>query len=677
MMKRLRIFLAVLVLILPELVYSQVYRGVKEVAHVSERLARLDMYLQVEPSKCLKEIEDLQQLADKEKNESLKTLLQIYLGTYYYYTGKNDEAVVCFDKAIQQADRIKNPQLHSSASIRKLFVIDRLSDPEIMLQFMEDEYLKAKKRKDTLNMIYSLNGMAMYNERLDQNKESIQQYMDAIKLAKNNQNLFEYGFLLNNFGLLKLRMKSPKDAYKDFQEGIAIAKRLENIRLELTLRENLGYYYMEVDSLELAEREYQYTLELAKSRKYVHLEFHSLVNLAVLERTRGNEKLSDSLFANALNRARTTHMYYAMSPIFLNLAQIELNRANYSKMDRYLDSAKYYSKYTSNNEVHEMYLLTKYKEHKKRNRFEEALQYYQELTDFRDSLDRGGHAIIMNELQLKYNVERTEKERISEKNKYESKLAQREIDNANLKRNIAIILIILAILISGFLIYYFYRQQRREIEFSNALVNKLEEERGRIARDLHDGLGQSLVILKNKFNQLGDAKTDDRRLYELNEEFAKVIEDVRSISRSLIPPELRRLGLKKSIEKMMKDVHFATGLMTTLELDALDRCKLSEPYEIRIYRIIQELTTNTVKHASATSMKIEFGCEGKVLSIVYQDNGKGFDPDKISQGDSLGLRSIEQRIRFMKGILRYEKQSKGMKVVIRLKLKEDYESIVS
>lgn len=667
----------VLVLSLSQLVYSQVYRGVKEVAHLTDRLARLDTYLQVEPSKCLKEIEELQLLAKKEKNETLSTLLQIYLGTYYYYTGKNDEAVVCFDKAIEMADRIKNPQLRSSASIRKLFVIDRLSDPDIMLQFMEDEYQKAKKRKDTLNMIYSLNGLAMYNERLDKNKESIRLYVDAMKLAKSNKNLFEYGFLLNNFGLLKLRMKSPKEAYKDLNEGIEIAKGLENLRLELTLRENLGYYYMEVDSLDLAEREYKYTLQLAQSRNYAHLEFHSLVNLAVLERSRGNEALSDSLFVNALNSARMNHMYYVISPIFLNMAQLELKRRNYSKMEQLLDSAKVYAKYTSNNEVREIYLLTKYNENKQRGRFEEALNYYQELTKFRDSLDRGGHALIMNELQLKYNVERTEKERISEKNKYESELAQREIDNANLKRNIAIILIVLAILISGFVVYYFYRKQRREIEFSNDLVNNLEEERGRIARDLHDGLGQSLVILKNKFNQLSASQTDAQGMTELNEEFASVIEDVRRISRSLIPPELRRLGLKKSIEKMMKDVRLATGLMTTIELETLETCKLSEAYEIRIYRIIQELTTNTVKHAKATSMKIEFICEGSLLTIIYQDNGSGFDPDKVGQSDSLGLRSIEQRIRFMKGNLRYEKQNKGMKAVIKLKLNEANENIVS
>jgi signal transduction histidine kinase len=84
------------------------------------------------------------------------------------------------------------------------------------------------------------------------------------------------------------------------------------------------------------------------------------------------------------------------------------------------------------------------------------------------------------------------------------------------------------------------------------VVNKLEEERGRIARDLHDGVGQSLIILKNKVIKKSDysAETQD----QLNDNFSEIIEEIRSISRSLIPPELKRLGLRKAVENRLNEV---------------------------------------------------------------------------------------------------------------------------
>ncbi|NRA11141.1 MAG: hypothetical protein HRT57_04195 [Crocinitomicaceae bacterium] len=213
---------------------------------------------------------------------------------------------------------------------------------------------------------------------------------------------------------------------------------------------------------------------------------------------------------------------------------------------------------------------------------------------------------------------------------------------------------------AGLIIYYFRSKQKRESEFSSALVNRLEEERGRIARDLHDGIGQSLIILKNKFNKIeGGAEGLSE---ELNENFSDTIEEVRSISRSLIPPELSRLGLKKSLNKMLKDVEFSAGIVVSIDINDLDAIELEQPAEIRIYRIIQELTNNTIKHSEATSLKLEVINKESWFSIVYQDNGVGMAPDKANgSADSVGLRSIQQRMGFLNGTVRFDKPSKGFK----------------
>ena len=144
----------------------------------------VDGYLSLSPNKGKVLINELYKIADKKKNEHLKTVLHIYQGTFLYYTGQSDSAIVYFDKAVILANKIESVQLRSTASIRKLFVLQGNNNSKPILTLMEDEYEIAKKHGDTLNMIYSLNGQAMCHEILDNTEKCIDVFMNAIELAK-------------------------------------------------------------------------------------------------------------------------------------------------------------------------------------------------------------------------------------------------------------------------------------------------------------------------------------------------------------------------------------------------------------------------------------------------------------------------------------------------------------
>jgi signal transduction histidine kinase len=615
------------------------------------------MYLQLDPNKCKDLFDELSATAKKKKNKTLACVLSIYRGTAQFYVGRNDSAEFYFDKAIVEANKLHHQQLLSTAKIRKLFVIGKGNDSKIMLGLMQDEFEIAKKHKDTLNMIYSLNGIAQYHENLDNTEACIENYIKAIGLAQTTKNEFEYGFLLNNLGLLKLGLKAPEEGLADFKKGLKIAKTLNNIRLEITIKENIGYYYMVVDSLELAEKEFRTSYDLASKLNYGYLAFNSLLNLGAVEQTKENYFKSDSLLQSALLLAQKYELFYGIAPIYLNFAQTALLRNEYAEIPRFLDSALLYGQYTSRNVIQKNVLQLKYMTYQQKGDHENALNYYKELTAFTDSIDNVGHLQIMAELQLKYNVEKKEKQRVKDKIGYEQNISQQKLDAASLRQKINIGLTIIILLIAGFLIYYFREKNKRESKFSSALLDKLEEERGRIARDLHDGLGQSLVILKNKFHNLEVTPIELKDQIDTN--FTETIEEVRSISRSLIPPELRRLGLRTSIKKMMLDIENASGIVATMELDLVDEMKLNE---------IQELTSNTLKHAGATSLKLEFIKISDGFKIVYQDNGVGLNAEKtLAESNSIGLKSIDQRLKLLNGSIKFEKPPKGLKAVIKIK----------
>ena len=292
---------------------------------------------------------------------------------------------------------------------------------------------------------------------------------------------------------------------------------------------------------------------------------------------------------------------------------------------------------------------------------------YKRFRFFKDSLDNNGHIQLMNELQLKYDVERAEKEKLEERRKYEYKLAREQLSNAQLRFKIGLVILVFLVVLSLLAIYYYRNRQKKEIEFSNALVNRVEDERSRIARDLHDGLGQSLVILKNKFTR---AETGTQVVKDdIDGDFSSIIEEVRSISRSLVPPELRRLGLKTALEKLLTQVQQNTDLLVLNEISDSAIEEISQDNQVRIYRIVQELTNNTVKHAQATSLKLSLRLKDDNLELVYQDNGKGLDVEKaMSKENSLGMKGIEQRVRAMNGTLKLDKVDKGIKVRIKLKM---------
>jgi signal transduction histidine kinase len=657
-----KLLLTLFTVVVSHFSWGQFYEGIPEVNPYLPKLAKLDVYLQTSPDNLHVLYEDLYSSARKKKNRTLEAVLNIYKGTGYYYSGQSDSAVVYFNKSIAIASKINNQKLVSTARIRKIFVRGESIDNKVAYRMMKEEYDAAESNKDTLNMIYSMNGLNLFGE----DDSGFDANMLAIQLAQNSGNEYEYGFLLNNLGVTKLELDDPPGALADFEKAMEIAKRVENSRLELTVMENFAYYYLQIDSTELAKKKFYEVRDRALGIKNNQVAVTAMINMASLYRRAGELQKSDSLTKASLKLSKETKMYHVVSMIYLNKASIDLAGDKYNKVNESLDSVEVYQKYTPNNNVQMGIYQIQYQMSKKRGDFETALNYYKELKDFQDSINKNGRLQVISELQLKFNVEKKEKERIQQKIGFENKLAKGELKTANLRENIAIGAVVLILLLAGFVIYYFRVKHNREREFSSALVNRLEEERGRIARDLHDGLGQSLIILKNKFNKIESGAKGLSE--EMNDDFANTIEEVRSISRSLIPPELRRLGLKKSLNKMLKDVEFSAGIVVSIEIDGLDTIQLEQPSEIRVYRIVQELTSNTIKHSEATSLKLEITDKGNWFSIIYRDNGKGLTLDKVNGSvDSVGLRSIQQRMSFLNGTVRFERPQKGFKATIKIK----------
>jgi len=662
-----KLFLICIVLIATFKVKSQIYGNVKELRPFTSELEGLEILLRSDPIKFSEHYSLMYARSVQEKNEHLKSILLIYQGSNHYYVNAIDSAIFYFDEAIELSKSIKCPQLELAAKIRRIFCDeDKLSIMRTSRE-MHQVFIKAYNQNDTINMIYSLNGLALFHDRMDSTEKSLQYYYGALQLAEQSNNKAQEGFVLNNLGLLKMNLGATDSAYADFNKGLEIARSIKDLRLESHLRINMGEYYLDLDSLKQAEEEYNYVLNMGMENGYRDMVIAAIINISNLEHLKQNYSKSDSLYKYSLEFAKKEKILNTISVIYVNQANLYREMGKFDEALQILDSSLIYAEYLSIQKVELIYHQYKFNILKSQGRYKKSLEEFEIYNALKDSITEIGNSQTLDELQYRYRDEKKERIQLQKQKKYELQIKQNEINLANFKLKILLLVGFLIIVVAFGLIMYFRLKQKSDNLFSSTIVNKLEEERGKIARDLHDGLGQSMIILKNKYGKIKNNDFEDTN--EFSENISEIIEEIRGISRSLIPPELRRLGLVKSIEKIMNEIEESTDILVTTDIEDLNKINLEIHQNLRLYRIIQELTTNTLKHSGADAVKLEAVIEeSNTLTVIYQDNGTGINIEKWkSAKNSVGFKSIEQRLKYLKGSIKIEKPKKGFKVIIKIK----------
>jgi signal transduction histidine kinase len=228
---------------------------------------------------------------------------------------------------------------------------------------------------------------------------------------------------------------------------------------------------------------------------------------------------------------------------------------------------------------------------------------------------------------------------------------------------------VLAITLVGGLLAFAYRREVSRLrkdklvqqEFSRLQIESQEAERKRLAAELHDGLGQNLLVASNELQKfLRDAHSSRSDLEQAAGLVQESIQAVREISSNLHPHHLDRLGFVAAVEAMAENLCRATGLDVETALDNVDDL-LSKDAEIHLYRIIQEALTNVVRHASAGHARVEVKRNAEAMELTVADDGKGFrvtegpevlpTQESIDRSRGFGVASMSERARIIGGKL--------------------------
>lgn len=222
----------------------------------------------------------------------------------------------------------------------------------------------------------------------------------------------------------------------------------------------------------------------------------------------------------------------------------------------------------------------------------------------------------------------------------------------------------------------FYRKRTAQQEaFTRQLIESQEQERKRIAAELHDGLGQSLIIIKRRGLLCLDAGEAHQEVLEQVQEIVEAsthaIEEVREMIFDLRPQQLDRLGLIGAVSDLLTRAASVNGWQLTRQLDEVDGL-FSEEAENSLYRIVQESVNNVSKHAAATHVAVSICRQSSWVELTIQDNGRGFVMEtgtNAARRNGFGLRGIAERARFLDGYANIESAPEnGTTVRLRLPL---------
>ena len=220
----------------------------------------------------------------------------------------------------------------------------------------------------------------------------------------------------------------------------------------------------------------------------------------------------------------------------------------------------------------------------------------------------------------------------------------------------------------------FVRLKRRRVEqdlFARRLIESQESERKRIAGELHDGVGQTLVMIRNRgllsLREDADAARVRRQAEQIVDAAGSGLDEIHKVIHNLRPYQLDRLGLTRALEGIVEKAGEASTLVFDAVLDPLDGV-FSPEDDIHVYRLVQEAVSNVVRHADAKNVRVRIALREQEVTVAVEDDGRGFDPVGLPlEKRGMGLSGIAERVRILGGQQTVESApGRGTRVSIRL-----------
>lgn len=214
-------------------------------------------------------------------------------------------------------------------------------------------------------------------------------------------------------------------------------------------------------------------------------------------------------------------------------------------------------------------------------------------------------------------------------------------------------------------------ETEKQLAATEAVLKGEEQERTRLAKDLHDGLGGMLSGIKYSLSTIQGnliMTPDNHQAFERSMDMLdSSINEMRRVAHNMMPESLLKFGLDAALRDFCKGIRQSGALEVTYQSIGLENQSVDQTIAITIYRIVQELISNSIRHAAAKTAIVQLTKTDGLITVTVEDNGQGFDPNALAKSSGIGWSNIKNRIAFLKGKLDIQSgPGKGTSVLIEL-----------
>ena len=564
------------------------------------------------------------QLEDEEKKKSLLN----NIATNYYSIGQFDSASVYFSHLIALKSRSKDQDY----LVNDMSILGKLLMEQGKYLQAQEQLIAALKigesQTDTFQIMTLCTDIAKVYAAQSNWVNTIEYALRAQRLAEQKDFKLIIAESLKIQAAVYLSQKKIDLAKAKYNEAVVLFKALNNAL-------KLADVQVELSNLFQEEKDYQ------KAKVYVERALDLRQNLAQSDPS-------------------------GMLQTKLLLSELELKLGNPKRSIRLskdcLSTSQTMNSLTSERKAQQL-LSNAYA---KEGAYEKALVAYQAYTQLNDTILSIEKAKDLNEIAIRYETEKKDQQLLQQDAEIKSK--ETAIQEQNNLLLLLLILLVLGLFSIG-LLFSIYRknkqlheqklhflQKQQETQRLRAVIEGEEKERKRIAQDLHDGLGATLATVKMRINAI---ENDIPAVYENNsyQKAEELLDDacktVRQLSHHMVPGILENYGLEYAINDMCE----AISKTQQIEVDFIPfglEHPLAESLRVTIYRIIQELLRNIVKHAEASEVIVQVMIENNALNLTVEDDGIGFQMDDPNFKRGLGLDNIYSRVAYLEGKMQIE-----------------------
>ncbi|MFV0376801.1 MAG: tetratricopeptide repeat protein [Mangrovibacterium sp.] len=543
-------------------------------------------------------------LAEQEGDKKMVATFYLNTGIAYYMASLHDSALVHLSKALQTATSIGDENLQSA--------------------------------------IYGAYGN-LYNVQGDY-KKALDYYMKALPLAEKVNKPQRVRSLLGNTGSVFNSLRNYAQAEKYFRKSLKLSRELDDTSGMGQAYDGLATvlsFQNKADSAIVFER---LAVEAFRKSGEKHFEAASLAGLAsIYFKDSENHRLAEKYGLEALSLSEETEIPSYIANALNILSNVCLAQKRYGDCLAYAQKAietdttefSIYSNLVANMALSNIYLGNK----------DKARTYFDKYTAMINERANENYQKSVSETEIKYETEKKELQ-------IAALLKQKALYGAITITTLTTILLLLLIV---YLRYRFVRQkkliaeqriinleQEKKLIATQSILEGENAERTRLARDLHDGLGGMLSLVKLKLHKLkGNAivpQTEIPVLQNALETLDQAIRELRHVAHNLMPESLTREGLQAALTDFCNDIpHAEIHFFGTEEA-------LGESYKITSFRILQELVNNALKHSQATQVIVQVIIDDNRLNLIVSDNGKGFDTSKTDFSKTSGLNNLKSRV---------------------------------